>query len=82
MKAVIMPKGSPTAQPRLAPTLVPMKMNNFTEGYVKQETHRGMGENLGGGREENGILDFCADRFVNKDRRPRVVTGANHILHL
>ena len=34
-----MPNGSPAAQPRLAPTLVPMKMNSFTFGGMKQETH-------------------------------------------
>jgi hypothetical protein len=32
MKAVMMPYGSPAAQPMLAPTLVPMKMRNFTGG--------------------------------------------------
>jgi hypothetical protein len=40
MNAAIRPNGSPAAQPRLAPTLVPMKMNIFTFGLSKQEAHR------------------------------------------
>jgi len=37
MKAVIIPKGSPAAQPREAPTLVPIKMKNFTQEPEEQK---------------------------------------------